>query len=205
MSTATRSNSSSGVTSSFPEIFSMDLEDRGGHHHFSVRLLQEFGEKTPYLTPEKIQELWTEYQKHDVLFSDYTRGKFEPFLLLLMDERSVWLEVYDETNDIPAGVMMASNVIPKFDARGHFTFWDGGGSGREPLTLKAMGWFFDRFDLHRMTARVPVYQRGVIRYIERLGFKKEGEMREAAPYKGEWVPLAFFGILRREFEEVYDG
>lgn len=193
------------ATSSFPEIFQLGLEDRKGRHRVSVRLLQEFGEGNEYLSPEKIQELWMEYQKHDVLFSDYTKGKLEPFLMVLMDDRSVWFEVYDLTFEKPIGVMMISNVVPGFDARGHFAFWDGVGSGREELVWRMMEWFFDKYNLHRMTARVPPYQRGVIRFVERLGFKKEGEMREAAPYKGEWVPLELFGILLREFKEIYDG
>lgn len=182
----------------YSEFFKTELEDE---HVYSIRLLQEFGKPEVYLTPEKIRELWDEYRKHDTLFSDYTRGKVDPFLDALFNSFSVWAEVYDETDDQPIGAFMISDVIPNFDAKGHFTFWDSKASGREPLVWRMMKFWMTQFSLHRLSAEVPGHQRGVIRFIERLGFEHEGTRREGNIHKGSWVNMEMFGILQEELDE----
>lgn len=182
-------------------IHELDLVEREGLAHFEVRLLHEFGATDGYLTPEKISELWQLARKFDVLFSDYTVGKIEPFLHILLNPRSVWLEIL--RNDEPVGVAYISHVNPKFDAKGHFAFWDSKAGGRAPVIWGIMEWMFQRYDLRRISAEVPPYQSGVIRFIKALGFVQEGERRDAVIYRDRWYPLIEFGILRYEFESAY--
>ncbi len=171
----------------------------------SARLLQELGKADGYLTPGKIQELWEEYRKHDVLFSDYTEGKVEPFLDLLLSSSSIWWEIFSLVEEKPIGVMCATRIIPHFEANGHFAIWSGKARGKEKLILETMRWLFDRYDLHRMTAEVAAYQRGVVRFVERLGFTREGEKREAVVKDGKWLGLELFGMTREELEEALNG
>lgn len=170
----------------------------------SVRALQGFGQASSYLTPAKVRDLWIEYSAHDVLFSDYTKGKVEPFILSLLSPRSFWFELFEVNQGKPIGLAMLSDIIPQYDAKGHFAFWDKIGAGREPLVWELMDICFDEFDLHRMSVETPAYQRGTIRTIKRLGFRPEGEKKEAIYYKGHWVNTVLFGITREEFERIED-
>ena len=170
-----------------------------GEEMLRLRILRE-GPMNYAMNPSKIAQLWLKAKDHDVLFSDYTEGKFEPFLDVLMDPRGVFLEIVNDEDDV-IGLMYLSDVVPGFDAYGHFTFWDAVASGREPLALFAIEQIMDRYKLHRLSAMIPVYQSGTIRFTEKLGFKREGEIREAIPHKGRWMPAYHYGILRNEVEE----
>lgn len=175
--------------------------DRDGEDFYQVRLLREFNQNVA-TDPFKVRDLWAEFRKHQVLFSDYTEGKFMPFFVVLMDPRGVWMEIVKKSEpERPIGVVYITAVKPGHEADGHFAFWDSGGRGREPLILYVAEWVMDRYNLHRLNAAVPAYQHGVIRFIERVGFTKEGVKREAVLYKGERGPLVTFGILRDEVEQ----
>jgi len=184
------------------EIMQVKCKDRTGDHKYSIRMLQEFGKNWGYLTNDKIAQLWAEVRKFDVLFSDYTRGKAEPFLDALFNPGSVWLEIFRLTDQRPIGAAYITNVIPHYDAKGHFTLWDKVGSGREPIFWDIMAWLMVRYDLHRITVEIPPYQSGVIRFTKKMGFRPEGEKREAVLHKGKWMPLLIFGLLRSELEEI---
>lgn len=172
---------------------------------YSVRMLHEFGDRDDYMTSSKIGELWGEFKKHDVLFTDEIKGDPEAFIDIMLNPRSIWLEVYCEERDKPIGAITLSRVIPGFDASGHFVFWDGRGRGKEPLAMAVAKWFFDRYHLRRITAEIPENQKGTIRFTERLGFKKEGVKREGTLRHGVWIDLAVFGLLSSELEEALNG
>lgn len=182
-------------------VLRIPCTDRHGEETiYQVKLLREF-DRVYELSPEKIAELWKEFSQHKVLFSDFTDGKFRPFFAVLMDPRAIWLEVSVEGEDVPVGVMYITSVKPYHEADGHFAFWDSQGRGREPLVLYIAEWLMDRFQLHRINAYVPEYQKGVRRFIERLGFVHEGVKREAVLYKEHRLPLHIYGILRSEVDE----
>ena len=166
-------------------------------HMYQLRLLREF-DRNYLITPAKIRDLWVMASRHKVLFSDYTDGKFLPFFNILMDPRGVWMEVAKEGS--PVGVIYFTAIIPLFDADFHFALWDSIGAGREPLALFALDWAMQRYGLHRVSAHVPVYQRGTLDSAERVGFVREGVTREGVVYRDEWVDLVDFGILRSEVE-----
>lgn len=182
-------------------ILEIPCEDRKhGEAIYEVSILREF-DKNYSLTPEKIADLWRVFREHTVLFSDDTEGKFMPFFLVLMDPRGVWFELRIKGSEQPVGVVYVTAVKPGHEADGHFAFWDSVGSGREPLALFAAEWIMDRYRLHRLSAHVPQYQSGTRRFIERLGFTREGVKREAVLHKGERTALISYGILRSELND----
>ena len=186
------------------EIFREPVFDRK-ERVLSVRLLQEFGAPSDYLTAEKVKELWEQASQFDVLFSDWTKGRIEPFLSALLSKNAVWFEFYDTIEVKPVGVAYVTQVHNGFDAVGHFTFWDKTAKGREPIVRNLMRRVFNTYDLHRMTAKIPVYQKGVLAFARRLGFEEEGRVREAVIYKENWNDLILLGIVRDElFEEKED-
>ena len=167
---------------------------------YSVTLLKGNGHND--LTPEKIKELWKQAERHPVLFSDHTEGQLEPFLDLLYRPDSVFFEIYRDDEQRPVGLLFVDQIIPMFDLRGHFAFWDSVGAGREPLIRIAMNWLFETYKVKRISAEIPENQRGTISFTKKLGFTQEGKRRACVVYKGDWVDEVLFGILREEF---YDG
>jgi RimJ/RimL family protein N-acetyltransferase len=183
------------------EIIRMECEDRSGRHTYLVQLLYEFGHATEALTEEKMAEIWLNAKKHPVLFGDDTVFSLREFVALLLSPIGVWMDVSDESGK-QIGVFYVTSVIPGFDATGHFAFWDSIASGRQYLVHCVMKWVMDRYKLHRLSAETPPYQTGTIRFLKKLGFVEEGERREAVKHGGEWKPLAMFGILDHELEEL---
>lgn len=172
---------------------------------YVVRLLQEFGKGTSNLTPQKVADMWAQVRQHQVLFSDHTAGQAEPFLAILFNPASVWMEIVRLSDDELVGVIYISSVIPNFDAKGHFAIFDSQASKRKRIFWEVMAWMFDRYNLNRISAEAPPYQGGVLRFVERhLGMKREGERREAVLYKGRWWSLIEFGILRSELNQLLE-
>lgn len=185
------------------ELLRIGLDEEEGRVEYSVRLLQKFGTAEPYLTPEKIKELWLEYSQHDTLFSDYTRGAVAPFLTMLFDPRSIIAEIYHLGLEQPIGALMLTRILPRFDATAHFTLWDSKAPGREPIFIGMMQLWMKEFNLHRLSVEVPGVHSGVKRMIKRLGFVEEGIRREASIHRDRWVDMTLFGILRSEVESHY--
>lgn len=175
-------------------------EDRTGEHFYDANLIWELG-RNYALTPQKIADIWRQVREFDVLFSDETNGKIDPLFDALIDPRSVWFELKRDGVDHPIGIAYITNIIPGYDAQGHIAFWDRIAAGREPLLLFLMEWVADRYNLHRFSAQIPPYQAGTIRWVQGLGFKQEGEMREAVIRHGRRWPLILLGMTRRELND----
>ncbi len=175
---------------------------------YAIRILHEFGKGDGYLNPTKIRDMWAAVKGHKVLFSDQTFGKAELFLMVLLDPASVWLDIVRllDKEEESIGVIHLSNVIPGFDAKGHFWIWDGAAGPRKEIFFQTMEWVFDRYGLHRLSAEVPAYQHGVLRFLTRhLCFVQEGIRREAVMYEGHWCPLIEHGITIDEFRALRAG
>lgn len=183
-------------------------EDKSGAL-FQVRLIHEYGNFIPkYNSPRKIKEktaeLYLKASQFDVLFYDDTNKSLTAFMAVFLDPKGTWMEVVRAEDDEVIGALYLTQILPGFDAHGHFTFWDGLASGREGIIWDTMKWVFDRYDLRRLSSEVPPYQKGVMRFMGRLGFAEEGEKVEAIQHDGEWQSLHLYGITRGEFEEILE-
>ena len=58
---------------------------------------------------------------------------------------------------------------------------------------------FNELNLHRVEADIDPRNNGSIRTVERLGFQKEGLLRERWQVNGETQDSLMFGLLRREW------
>lgn len=65
-----------------------------------------------------------------------------------------------------------------------------------------LGYAFGELNLERIEADVDPRNEASIRTLERLGFKKEGYLRERWKVNGEVQDAIFYGLLRREWEAV---
>jgi RimJ/RimL family protein N-acetyltransferase len=70
----------------------------------------------------------------------------------------------------------------------------------EALTL-LFAFAFGELRLRRLEADVDPRNAASIRSLERLGFRREGYLRERWCVNGEIQDALFYGLLRREWEE----
>jgi ribosomal-protein-alanine N-acetyltransferase len=77
------------------------------------------------------------------------------------------------------------------------------GKGYMLETLRALlDYAFNVLDLHRIEADVDPRNMNSIRIVEKLGFQREGYLRERWQVNGEIQDALFFGLLRPEWEKL---
>lgn len=72
--------------------------------------------------------------------------------------------------------------------------------GRDDLMHLVISKFFNDFGLRRLQALLPVHRESAIATAERLGFTREGTLRQLLCYNGVWRDTAVLGLLRSEYE-----
>ncbi|MCF8366905.1 MAG: GNAT family N-acetyltransferase [Bacteroidales bacterium] len=69
--------------------------------------------------------------------------------------------------------------------------------------LKAMiAHAFDHLNLHRLEAEVIQYNLAGRKLVERLGFVKEGCLREAKYFDGKYFDILRYGLLKSEYGNI---
>jgi [ribosomal protein S5]-alanine N-acetyltransferase len=68
-----------------------------------------------------------------------------------------------------------------------------------------VGFAFDQLGLHRLEADVDPRNRASIRALERLGFRREGYLRERYHLRGEIQDALMYGLLRPEWNDDRRG
>jgi ribosomal-protein-serine acetyltransferase len=58
---------------------------------------------------------------------------------------------------------------------------------------------FEELELHRVTLRIAVGNRGSERVAEKLGFVQEGMLRQEVLVRGEWLDHSLWALLESEF------
>lgn len=150
------------------------------------------------LSYEKLNYLWEKLSKFPTLFNSEIKT-VDDFINSLIDYSGgevkarglVW-----EVDDV--GIFYLTDIYPGYQAAGHFTFWDGRFNGREGLIKEMIRYVFEEYQFHRIVAEVPLYSRPALRAAERTGFVKEGRLRKATWYKGEWWDVNLYSILEEE-------
>jgi hypothetical protein len=126
----------------------------------------------------------------------------EPFLDVILDPRAVVMELYDEDEGVPSGLLMMNKIIPNFDAEVHFAQWNGNTRNKEPIYHGMLRLLVEEFNLRRVSTMIPFSHRGLERMMKRLGFQQEGVKRKGNIFEGEWVDLALYGILKEEIPDA---
>lgn len=75
----------------------------------------------------------------------------------------------------------------------------GRGYGQEALEL-LLGFAFGELNLRCLNITVFAYNAAAIRLYERMGFRREGSMREFLERDGEIFDMHFYGLLRSEWQ-----
>lgn len=61
---------------------------------------------------------------------------------------------------------------------------------------------FDELALHRVVLRIAVGNRGSERIAEKLGFTREGLLRQELQINGQWVDHSIWGLLEEEYRAM---
>lgn len=120
-------------------------------------------------------------------------GTWFQFVIFEKDERSV-------VGDIGLH-FLASDTQNKQVELGyilHKKYW-GKGYATEAL-MPIVDYLVYTLDKHRLVANIDPSNYPSIRLVEKLGFRKEGHLRESFFSKGKWVDDLVFAILAREWK-----
>ena len=64
---------------------------------------------------------------------------------------------------------------------------------------------FKKLNLHKVTAGANVENKNSWKIIERIGFVKEGTIRDTIYRNGKYYDAYFYSILRNEYQKIYDS
>lgn len=81
---------------------------------------------------------------------------------------------------------------------GEKDYW-GQGIGKEALTM-LLDYAFLELNLHKVSLRVFSFNDRAITLYEKLGFEKEGELKEQLYRNGGWQHIIMMGLLKRNFQ-----
>lgn len=121
---------------------------------------------------------WREQRAYD--FAIRPRGESDPHL----GNVSVWF-------------------VSKSFRTGEIGYWINSGHARRgaatEVTARMVQIAFEELSLHRVVLRIAVGNRGSERVAEKLGFTKEGVLREELEVHGEWLDHTVYSMLEHEY------
>jgi hypothetical protein len=104
-----------------------------------------------------------------------------------------------EVPDLRA-VYLCTDITSDATANCHIIVTDKELLGREDLAHDVIPKLFNNFGLRRLQALIPTHRALPIAMAVRLGFTREGTLRQALCYNGVWRDIAVLGLLRSEYE-----
>jgi len=151
---------------------------------------------------DMLRMLWEKIQEFDTLFDDFYEKDFSRFVDAFVKQDAagnyVATGLFWTVDDV--GIFRLTEMMPLQSAHAHFLFWDKRFRGREGLIRASLKHAFDKYKFHRIKVEVPLYAQKTLVAVERIGFKKEGRMREVVKYKGDWFDANLYSILERDLE-----
>ena len=176
-------------------VLAIECNEPEGTFIRHVRLVQ--------LNTSTLKFYWDKLSAFDVLFNEQYDSKFEEFVKAFITGDAENLKARGliwQVDDV--GILYLTNIVPGVEAEGHFSFWDSRIAGRVPLLRTMLKYWCETFGLHRVVTYLPLYTRkGLFRLVESIGFVKEGRLREAAFYKGQWWDMNAYAVLESEVKE----
>lgn len=159
--------------------------------------------------------MWLE---NDDLRLDLTAEREDAELKALLNQMPEWYNLSEKTwYGAPMPDRMTFKVRHKgqtvgaaeivnirwYNHKGELRFWlvpQARGKGLATRALKMiMELAFNTLNFHRLEAEVYAFNTKAIRLMQKLGFQKEGVLREAKYFSGSYHDIWRFGILRQEF------
>lgn len=177
-------------------LFSVDCEEPSGTVRRNVYLAA--------FTPEFLRDLWEKQKKYRTLmgremlhfpqfvdfFVDVKRDengnvKYEPRGLCLVIDNLV-------------GIFWIADVNWPSYCEAHYTFFDGRHKGRHGLVKEGCKYVFENLGINLIYVMVAAYATLPRKFVEELGFKREGRLRSRAYYREQWWDVISYSLLKEE-------
>jgi hypothetical protein len=156
------------------------------------------------LTPHKVERIWKQLQQYKTLFSDLTAGDYNGWVSYITNPYTYWLEIYDEVELV--GVIYLEDMERVIDAEAHVMFFDRRPAEKKEVCFAILDHIFETFPmLNRITLNVPIIYWATQRLAKDLGFTREGVRRRSLLFRGRYLDLVMFGLLRSEAHERLHG
>jgi hypothetical protein len=144
--------------------------------------------------PDRLQWLWEQVLKEDYATDDLGAATPELFISNLFLPNSEHYEYGDD------GYVAVLNILRRINADVHFAVW---GDVSIPAIIDCHGviadHLFESFELNRLTAYVPSFNKKMVRFCTLIGYKYEGEIREIFLKNGTYHSLFVYGLLKRDY------
>jgi RimJ/RimL family protein N-acetyltransferase len=151
---------------------------------------------------DTLKLIWEKVQEFDTLFDDFYEKDFAKFVDAFVRQDAagdfVATGLLWTVDDV--GIFRLTDMVPLQSAHAHFLFWDRRFRGREGLIRAGLKHVFDKYKFHRIKVEVPMYAHKTLVAVERIGFKKEGRMREHVRYKGDWFDANLYSMLEGDLK-----
>jgi UDP-4-amino-4,6-dideoxy-N-acetyl-beta-L-altrosamine N-acetyltransferase len=140
------------------------------------------------------------FTQHEISLTEHVQW----FMRVVQDNTRRLLIVQDQ--DSPIGYVQFSNVESGGVADwGFYTRPDAAkGTGRK-IGISALDHAFSQFKLHKVCAQAIETNHASIRFHDRLGFKREGVLRDQKRMNEQYQTLICFGLLADEWQAHKQG
>jgi RimJ/RimL family protein N-acetyltransferase len=156
---------------------------------------------TPFLfTPDNINELWNKVNKFPTLMGKEINDLADMVDFFVKDHGNGSLEsrgLCAQIDDL-VGIFWLTDIEWPKQASIHYTFFDRRHKGRIDLCKEAIKYIFSKYKFHRIYTQVPLYARAPMKFVESIGFIKDGRLRSNTYFKGEWYDSNVYSILESE-------
>jgi RimJ/RimL family protein N-acetyltransferase len=144
----------------------------------------------------KLWQLWRDIEPMRWFLDDTLRNPFIFRAVLSLPTTAAFYlgEKFEE----PLGLVYAHSISPGANGNVAIILWDRRAYGRDDLLqlgLKAVAY---KFQLHKFYAHIAAPNTLAHRLCRRIGFTKEGDLREALCYDGVWTDVSLYGLLAKE-------
>jgi RimJ/RimL family protein N-acetyltransferase len=151
-------------------------------------------------TPIFLRDMWEKQRKFRTLMGReiLTFSDFVDFFVMKtesgkLDPKGICLVIDDLI-----GIYWISDINYPAYCEVHYTFFDGRHRGRLELTKQAIKYIFNFWQINLMYVNVALYAKLPIRFVESLGFKKEGRLRSRFFYRDKWWDVNSYSLLKEE-------
>jgi len=150
------------------------------------------------ITPEDANRLWDRVRRQDICFDDFSRDNPDLFAQRLVAPTTAAFLYKD------AALVTAEQIVPRLNAYLHFFLWDTSLSESEMSIAgrRIARDVVDMFDLHRLSACPPAFNKLACRLATRIGFRYEGLMKGAFLYKDHYHDVEIRGLLADDLRRL---
>lgn len=157
-------------------------------------------------TPQFLALLWEKQRNFRTLMGReiMTFPEFVDFFVKTEKDNSITPRGLCFVVDDLVGIFWLSDIHAPSYAEVHYTFFDRRHKGRINLCREAIKYCFNNWNFNCLYVGVGLFATIPIRFVESIGFKREGRLRQRLQYKGVWWDVNMYSLLREEVKRFIE-